>query len=246
MKNLTLSAVMVISSISISSWVMAQDHSPVAGVTMPPEDHPWWEENAPPKDDPYWKTEQGTKRMAQMLSDNLGEPMHYNANGHSREVTPSQNSRCRSANDKDTKGCLRIIGVQHKTQAAIPPGWDTGETTNSKFMTWSNSGPIQGLYCTQVLEPAEPEEHTWSDNYVCTAEDLGLKWSYAGRLDGMRCTQVFESADPHTWTDNYVCLPNWVPIKLFWSSHMPIEGKACAHWNEPSDPDTWEDNYLCW
>jgi hypothetical protein len=72
-------------------------------------------------------------------------------------------------------------------------------------MRWSFAGPIRGMKCTRIYEPADP--HTWKDNYLCVPRRsrLRLKWSFAGRVRGMACIQWREPADPHTWHDNYLC-----------------------------------------
>ncbi|MFT3839130.1 MAG: GH25 family lysozyme [Myxococcaceae bacterium] len=111
-------------------------------------------------------------------------------------------------------------------------------------LSWSCNGPIAGETCVNVHESADP--NTWSDNYVCSKEPLGIKWSSAGAIAGMRCTQVTEPSDPHTWTDNYLCVPEVSPYEFKWSYAGPIAGDTCLQWNEPADPNTWSDNYLCW
>jgi hypothetical protein len=72
-------------------------------------------------------------------------------------------------------------------------------------MRWSFAGPIRGMRCTRIYEPADP--HTWKDNYLCVPRrsPLRLKWSFAGRVRGMACIQWREPADPHTWHDNFLC-----------------------------------------
>jgi len=111
------------------------------------------------------------------------------------------------------------------------------------LFAWNCAGPIAGLNCVRLHEDSDP--HTWDDNYVCTAGDIGLRWSNAGPVAGMRCTQLREDADPHTWNDNYLCVPESSTIELFWSMAGPIAGRACLRLYEPSDPHTWGDNYLC-
>ena len=72
-------------------------------------------------------------------------------------------------------------------------------------MRWSYAGPIRGMRCTQIKEPAGPR--TWRDNYLCVPRrsPLRFKWSSAGKIRGMACIQWREPADPHTWNDNYLC-----------------------------------------
>ena len=72
-------------------------------------------------------------------------------------------------------------------------------------MRWSFAGPIRGMRCTQIKEPAD--SHIWKDNYLCVPRRsrLRFKWSFAGRIRGMACIQWREPADPHTWHDNFLC-----------------------------------------
>jgi len=113
---------------------------------------------------------------------------------------------------------------------------------------WSFAGAPDGYTCERIIERAEPESHTWTDNYFCWKNDMndpGLRWSMAGPIAGQKCVNTYEAADPHTWQDNYVCVPYDSPYNFVWSSAGPLEGKQCIQWREPADPDTWEDNYLC-
>jgi hypothetical protein len=111
-------------------------------------------------------------------------------------------------------------------------------------LSWSQAGPIDGRYCTQLHEASDP--HAWNDNYLCSTVDHGFRWSSAGPLSDMRCTQLHEYADPHTWDDNYLCVPTSSPLQLSWSSAGPIAGKLCTQVYEDADPYTWNDNYLCY
>ena len=71
-------------------------------------------------------------------------------------------------------------------------------------MAWSSAGPIKGKRCVQVIEPAEPPQTTWRDNYLCTNHRAPrMRWSYNGPKGA--CVQWLEAADPHTWRDNYMC-----------------------------------------
>ena len=72
---------------------------------------------------------------------------------------------------------------------------------------WSYAGPIAGMQCTQIIEPAEPARHTWRDNYLCVppGSPIHFTWSYAGAVPGMQCVQFLEPSDPHTWQDNFLC-----------------------------------------
>jgi hypothetical protein len=108
---------------------------------------------------------------------------------------------------------------------------------------WSYGGPIQGMTCTAVNEPADPD--AWSDNYFCNKLGIPFTWSHAGPIQGMNCVQVNEPSEPasYGWNDNYLCHNTGIDFQ--WSFAGPIAGKECVQFNEPSDPHTWSDNYLC-
>jgi len=125
--------------------------------------------------------------------------------------------------------------------APSPPPQTT--SPDGKF-AWSCSGPISGMVCVQIAEPADSD--TWNDNYFCGNENYGMQWSSAGPISNMKNTQIHESADPDTWDDNYLAVPNDSLINFSWSSAGPIAGLNCVQWIEPADPDTWDDNYLCY
>jgi MYXO-CTERM domain-containing protein len=127
-------------------------------------------------------------------------------------------------------------------QLARAPGCDR----HAGPFAWNCAGPLDGMTCTQLLEPSDPD--TWADNYFCSARDIGAKWSSTGPIDGMRCTQITEGSEPagHGWGDNYLCVPPSSPYQFSWSSAGPIDGMNCLQFYEPADPDTWTDNYLCW
>jgi hypothetical protein len=108
-------------------------------------------------------------------------------------------------------------------------------------LAWAFAGPIAGMTCTQITEPADP--NTWHDNYLCSDRDLGLRWSYAGPISGMVCTHIHEGSDPHGWNDNYLCAPR--DLGLRYSSAGPIAGMNCTQLVEGADPHTWHDNWLC-
>ena len=110
-------------------------------------------------------------------------------------------------------------------------------------VVFSYGGTIPGLTCVATGEAADPDG--WSDNYLCSVRDLGLRWSSSGPIAGMTCTAITEPADPYTWTDNYLCAPASTPMGYQWSFAGPIAGKRCAQFLEPGDPHTWNDNYLC-
>jgi hypothetical protein len=111
--------------------------------------------------------------------------------------------------------------------------------------TFSCDGPQTGQTCVNVNEPQDPD--SWSDNYLCSAQDLGMKWSASGPIAGMDCTGVTEAADPQStaWSDDFLCLPPESPYIFSWSSAGPVAGQTCVQWNEPGDTHSWGDNYLC-
>ena len=113
-------------------------------------------------------------------------------------------------------------------------------------LAWSMAGPIEGMQCVQVNEPADPAP--WADNYLCSVEDFGIRWSSAGAIAGMRCTQITEPAEPaaHGWDDNYLCVPDSSPLELHWSTTGPIEKKRCIPIQELRDRDGWKNNSLCY
>jgi hypothetical protein len=122
-------------------------------------------------------------------------------------------------------------------EAPLPPAFlpDT--------LSWSYTGPIAGQHCVLINEPSDAP--FWSDNYLCSRTDLGLRWSFAGPIAGMACTQFSEPADPNTWSDNYVCSP--VDYGLTWQNYSPPpRDMHCTQIIEPSELPYWFDNWLCY
>lgn len=115
-----------------------------------------------------------------------------------------------------------------------------------RLLMWSMAGPVDGMHCVQVYEPADPAP--WSDNYLCSSRDLGIQWSAAGPIAGMRCTQITEPAEPveHGWTDNYLCVPESSPLELAWSNTGRIAKKKCIGIGELKDKDGWRKTALCY
>ncbi len=111
--------------------------------------------------------------------------------------------------------------------------------------TWTCDGPVAGARCVSLNEPQDPDG--WSNNHLCTSEDLGVRWSSAGPIAGMRCTLVNEPAEPAArgWSDNHLCVPTSSRYALSWSYAGPVPGRECVPFFEPADPHTWADNYLC-
>lgn len=66
-------------------------------------------------------------------------------------------------------------------------------------------GPIEGMKCTRVWEPAD--SHDWHDNYLCVPEDspFNFKYSFDGCIRNIDCISVNEPGDLNTWWDNYLC-----------------------------------------
>jgi MYXO-CTERM domain-containing protein len=118
------------------------------------------------------------------------------------------------------------------------------DRTAGRF-TFSCDGANAGAHCVSINEPDDPD--SWSDNFLCTVADVGLRWSIHGPVAGMRCVNVAESADSHAaaWADDYACIPSDAPFELRWSSAGPVDGWACVHFNETADRESWGDNYLC-
>jgi hypothetical protein len=113
--------------------------------------------------------------------------------------------------------------------------------------TWSFTGPLPPpLVCVQIVEPSDPD--AWSDNYLCTQRDFGLKWSFAGKDPTLPfCTQINEPAEPaaQMWADHYLCSPVDYHLQWFIAGKPADPTLDCVQIVEPSDPDAWGDNYLC-
>lgn len=123
-----------------------------------------------------------------------------------------------------------------------PPSCDR----TAGLFTFSCDGPEAGKHCVKLEEPADPD--TWGDNYLCTADDWGLRWSFAGPIEGMDCTGVHESAEPlaSVWADNFLCAPPQSPLGFSWHTAGPLAGQSCVRWFEWSDlGGSWGDNWLC-
>ncbi len=141
-------------------------------------------------------------------------------------------------------GAPPVCGTDTDCNGNALEGCPNCEHTTGPF-TWSCFRGTTSR-CVAIVEPSDP--HTWTDNFLCTTTDLGLRWSVAGPIAGMRCTKVYEEAEPpeHAWHDNWLCLPMNSKYELTWSQAGPKPGWACVQWDEPADPHAWSDNYLCW
>jgi hypothetical protein len=112
----------------------------------------------------------------------------------------------------------------------------------------SGRSPNPADTCVQLHESADPY---WSNNYLCSYANLGIRWSSAGPIAGLYCVQIREPAEPSytTWNDNYLCGPSWVfGLNTTWSyAGRPLGGfHGCINFNDPQDPHTWADNWLCY
>ena len=92
-------------------------------------------------------------------------------------------------------GIFLLLGVICSTNASSCsyPKWPND-------FKWSSAGPINGMVCTQILEPNDP--HTWIDNFFCHKSDhgmqgLGMRWSHKGRCSNFiiipNCSQTLNS-----------------------------------------------------
>lgn len=109
---------------------------------------------------------------------------------------------------------------------------------------YSSNGEIADRFCIKLDEPLDSQ--SWSDNYLCTPRDIGLRWSSTGPIDGMVCTAVTEPEDADGWDDNYLCAPEDFGL-TFSSQGRPTEqGTQCVAISEPQESKFWDDNFLCW
>ncbi len=89
------------------------------------------------------------------------------------------------------------------------PAWSDNYLCSSRDLgiQWSAAGPIAGMRCTQITEPAEPVEHGWTDNYLCVPESspLELEWSNTGRIAKKKCIAIREFKDRNGWRKTTLC-----------------------------------------
>jgi len=131
----------------------------------------------------------------------------------------------------------RLQTWMNSKESPLPPHFVPGQ------LTWSAVGAIPEQHCVQLAEPSEPTY--WSDNYLCSNVDLGLRWSFAGPIAGMTCTQMNEPADPDTWADNYLCSP--IDYGFTWRNFgTSLPDMRCANIVEPSEHSYWYDDWLCY
>jgi hypothetical protein len=108
---------------------------------------------------------------------------------------------------KDMASCVLM------NEPADPAPWGDNYLCSAKDfgLKWSSAGPIEGMRCTQIQEPAEPPAHSWDNNYLCLPDSspLELAWSAEGRIPEKKCIQMGERGDRHGeyqgWRNNYLC-----------------------------------------
>ena len=102
-------------------------------------------------------------------------------------------------------------------------------------MKWSSAGQKNGEFghCIAINEPAEPEETTWDDNFLCfNKANHGFKYSYGGKIKNMNCAKL--DIKGGSWRDNYICSKHH-QVEFF-QRHLP-GGYQCIRIVELSDPD---------
>ncbi len=68
------------------------------------------------------------------------------------------------------RGCARRAAGENDTCASAPP--PSCRRTTGPF-TWTCDGPIAGQHCVALAEPSDPDG--WSNNYLCSRTDLGVR-----------------------------------------------------------------------
>jgi len=82
-------------------------------------------------------------------------------------------------------------------------------------LRWSHAGPIEGMDCTNVAEPAESHPEIWADNYLCLPKRAPWRfsWSSAGAPAGKTCVRWFDHSETNaTWLDNWLCVEPIAPL----------------------------------
>jgi len=105
-----------------------------------------------------------------------------------------------------------VFTVANPPPPPAPPPPPQTTSPDGKF-AWSCSGPIDGMVCVQIIEPADP--HTWDDNYLAVPNDslINFFWSSAGPIAGLNCVQWIEPADPDTLAIWYIARPRSAPCQ---------------------------------
>jgi hypothetical protein len=84
---------------------------------------------------------------------------------------------------------------------------------------------VQQNWCVQTLNPLEPADHQWGDNWFCTKptrnRNIGFLWSRTGPVANMQCLRVF-SPNETSWNLTYWCAPLEV------MSRAALESGACV------------------
>ena len=82
-------------------------------------------------------------------------------------------------------------------------------------LRWSMSRPINGMTCTQISEPSDPDY--WQDNFLCSPVDISLRYSYKGPIAGMKCIKINEPDAGPVWSDNFLCHSFALHMDIRWS-----------------------------
>ena len=71
---------------------------------------------------------------------------------------------------------------------------------------WSHSGPIYGMYCTQITESSKPSWTSWNDNYLCVPKYSPYKFKWLttrpSNEDRKNCKKINEPRDRY-WSNGY-------------------------------------------
>lgn len=102
------------------------------------------------------------------------------------------------------------------------PAWDDNYLCFSKPFNQEGGGKVKWdvegrppaedwPHCVNIAEPGDPNYGKWSDNHLCTTQDIGLEWSVAGPIKGKQCINIQEPNNPNNWAwyDNYLCYNPW-------------------------------------
>jgi hypothetical protein len=149
--------------------------------------------------------------------------------------------------------CDKNIIINDLICSAVPyfQGFEPITTTSyHDNLKWSHNGPIDGMTCIKINEPAEPSTTTWDNNFLCSSNTSISKWlwKYDGyiKVNDMKCILWSEKHDPHTWNDNYLCIPLNQWGSFIWSNSGPIADMNCINIIEPNDVAAWNNNYFCY
>ncbi|XP_065648482.1 tolloid-like protein 2 isoform X3 [Hydra vulgaris] len=110
--------------------------------------------------------------------------------------------------------------------------WSTysfcNEGLRSVDMRWSDQGPINGMKCTQIMEPQEPQQNRWHDNFICipSHSPYNFIWSYEGPIKNLPCLQWFAKDGKDGWDNNFLCEKNNIEI----TTNLQVNG-AWSSWS---------------